>query len=406
MKGLEGGKVLITFSIVYPTRDRSFLLASGLKALELQTYRNFEVVVSDNPSDETAAVRELCETSTELDIKYVRAPQDSTMVANWNFALEKCSGDYIIFLTDKMSLLPGILERVVQSVNHFGPTDMVSWPSDVYSPSRFPDYLGPGSYHKVPRRNSPIHRKHGTPFDPVKELRRRAKAKVSRPNQHPRDYARGKIIFGAYSMSMVKRIQEEHGQLFWPLSADYTSMILGLGMARDSIELEKSGVVSVNTDISNGELNATNDQRALTGLKRSGQLKDDLDNMVVPGLYSAQHAIVSIDYKRMIARLEADIDMNVKNWTMHCFKDLSRPDRLWSSLAVKEEQFSIYREFLAELNRSQRFKLSLSLMFERGLEIVKKKFGRLNFFASPPYLPSVPFSRFEEIFASSLEEKL
>ena len=341
---------MVRFSVVYPTRDRPALLEAGLKLLSHQTSHNFEILVSDNPSDESFSVKDLCARFGELNIVYMRTPRELSMTENWNHALKFCSGSYVLYLTDKMALLPNTLEVLETMFGHFGPQDIVSWPSDAYTPTSFNDYLGPGTYSRVIGWSNATDPNGYRRFHPRKELERRLRGRVSRVKQTPHDYARGKIVFGAFSMDLIGTIQEKHGQLFWPGSPDYTSMVLGLGTASNCVELERSGVVSLNTDISNGELNATNDGRALTSLGRvSNGLSGIMDELMIPGLYSSQHAVVATDYVEMMSKLKSPLRPSSRNWTKHSFEDLNRKDRVWSSPEARKQQFDAYRKFVRGL---------------------------------------------------------
>ena len=350
----------ITFSIVVPTRDRLSLLETSLSIFRLHSYSHFEIVVADNPTSEENSAKELCHSFTDLPIRYIRADNPLDMAENWNFALEACSGDFILFLTDKMFLLPGVLDIVAEAAIDVEDLEIVSWPFDVYSPEDFQRYLGRGQYFRTRRTWEDSEKADWNFFDPRGELHKRYTAPTSRNDQSSRDYAIGKIVFGAYSRGLVDHIVARHGKLFWEGSPDYTSMILALGTAVQAIELSFSGVLAVNTDFSNGELNAKSDERSLQGIKRRG--KEGLEilrSMVVPGLYSSQHAVVSADYVRMARKLDERYELKVENWVFHCHSDLTRPDRSWSSDTAKKAQFRLLYRSARRLSFGVRFHLTM-----------------------------------------------
>lgn len=341
---------MVRFSIVYPTRDRSLLLDEGLRALTHQTTKDFQVVVSDNPTSDQSSVEHICKDFSELNLLYVRAPRDLSMTENWNHALNFCSGDYILYLTDKMALLPQTLERIDRAFEEAGSKEIISWPSDTYFPDSFDSYLGAGSYREVAPDFRQFNGRDWREYVPIAELESRLNARRSRNQQKPHDYARGKIVFGAYDINLIRRVQHEHGDLFFPRSPDYTSMVLALGMAPSALELRKSGVVSYNTDISNGQLNALSDKRALGWvLRESGGDLKNLQSLLIPGLYSSSHADVASDYVRMLAKLKSPLKPNLRNWVRHCSEDLTRADRAWSSPGVRSEQFETYRNFVRDM---------------------------------------------------------
>lgn len=127
-------------------------------------------------------------------------------------------------------------------------------------------------------------------------------------------------------------------------------MVLALGMAPSALELRQSGVVSYNTDISNGELNAKNNKRALERVSReSGGDSKNLQSLLIPELYSSSHAAVAEDYVRTLEKLKSPLKPNLRNWVRHCSEDLTRADRAWSSPGVRSEQFETYRNFVRDM---------------------------------------------------------
>ncbi len=273
------------FSLVYPTRHRPEFIQQALRILETQRHGDFEVVVCDNYIDPALSCEQICRDSGLANLTYVRPPQPVGMVENWNHALQFTTGDYVCYLTDKMFVLPDALGHVERALGAAGGTESVSWTTDIYNPASFADYFGGGRYWSVPSDvRSGLYRR----YSPTHELDRRGRAEVSRGEQSASEYARGKIVFGAYRRQLVERIVSRYGALFHNINPDYTSMMLGLTEAQDAIELALSCVVSVNTDISNGVLADTSDTAALGFLDSlAGGGEHILPNMLVPGLYAS-----------------------------------------------------------------------------------------------------------------------
>lgn len=333
------------FSLVYPTRHRPAFLAEALKLLELQSNKDFEVIVSDNWVDPALSCEAICDSAILPSLKYVRPPSPVGMVANWNYATQFATGDYVCVFTDKMFLLPDALARAERAIlaaekTSGEPVEIVSWVSDAYQPNRYPDYFGAGSYSAVQADADTT--EEYISFSPSDELAWKVQGHVSRYEQTPSQYCRGKIVFGAYHRSLITRIEERFGMLFHDISPDYTSMVLALAVAKNAIELRSSAVVSISTDLSNGMLAAVHDQHAIGYLK---SLTDDVsgfsDNMLVPGLYASQANIVSHDYLSLSRRFELDVALESRNWLCHCIEDLGRPDRVWSSGEVEREQSAL-----------------------------------------------------------------
>jgi glycosyltransferase involved in cell wall biosynthesis len=98
---------LITIGI--PTRNRSSLLKRCLDAAFAQTYRNIEVLVSDNAStDNTLAVLDSIDDSR---LRVLRNRQDIGASENFATCIREAKGDYIVLVSDDNFLDPTFLEK-------------------------------------------------------------------------------------------------------------------------------------------------------------------------------------------------------------------------------------------------------------------------------------------------------
>lgn len=94
-------------SVIVPTYNSSATLENCLKALELQTYPNIEIIVVDYYSkDDTVNIAKKY-TSRVFQVKGLRS-------AARNYGAKKASGDYIIFIDADMKLTPRVIEECVQ----------------------------------------------------------------------------------------------------------------------------------------------------------------------------------------------------------------------------------------------------------------------------------------------------
>ena len=337
------------FSLVYPTRHRPDFVAQALAFVREQgDADNFEVIVCDNFIDPELSCEDVCIASGLTNIRYVRPTAPLGMVDNWNYAVQFATGDYVCIFTDKIFLLPGALERIDRALTYVHEPEIISWVSDAFQPSRYPDYFGAGEYTATQADDATA--APAVAYEPLDALRIKCRGDVSRYEQTPSQYCRGKMVFGAYSRELIGRIVAKYGQLFLDISPDYTSMVLALAEAKSACELSSSAVVSIATDISNGVLTSTNDALSLKYLRLlSGNINDMMANTLVPGLYASQANIVSHDYLAVQRRYGIDVTLDVRNWLVYCIEDLSRPDRVWSSADVEQEQTNIMHRFIGAL---------------------------------------------------------
>lgn len=329
----------VRFSLVYPTRHRPQFVEMALAFLERQGYDNFEVIVSDNFVDANLSCEATARKPRAFPVRYVRPPTPLSMVANWNYALQFATGDYVCYFTDKMFLLPGTL-GLVDRVLHEVQADIVAWVDNKFQPDAYPDYFGEGAYvlEKPGVREGALFDQ----FDPLAELRKKATAAIPRTWQDASTYARGKFCFGAYSRRLISRVVDRAGVMFHDISPDYTSMVLGLALAETAVEIAQPGIVHIGTDLSNGGQSEVRDDVALRFLSELESYPQLLSEMLVPGLYSCQHNVVAHDYLCMQRRFGLPFEVNERNWLSHIGADLDVTGRRWSSPEVEAEQRALY----------------------------------------------------------------
>jgi len=87
-------------SVIITTYNRYELLIKAIKKVKQQTYKNIEIIVSDDCStDLTFKIQE-----NYPEIKYIKTQQNIGYSKNSKFALTHAKGDYVIFLCDDDSL--------------------------------------------------------------------------------------------------------------------------------------------------------------------------------------------------------------------------------------------------------------------------------------------------------------
>jgi hypothetical protein len=103
-----------TVSVVVPTRDRCDTLASTLRTCLEQSYPSLTILVCDNCSvDRTRAVVAEYQDSR---LQYVRSPKRLSMSANWEFALQHVTTDYMLVLGDDDGLVIDSLSPLMSYV--------------------------------------------------------------------------------------------------------------------------------------------------------------------------------------------------------------------------------------------------------------------------------------------------
>lgn len=125
-------------SIVIPTRSRARLLTYAVRSALEQSYRDIEVLICDNDSqDDTPAV--VASFGGDSRVRYIRTSGPLSMPDNWDFALKQAHGDFVTFLTDDSVLFPRSIESVMGELTRTG-QDVAVWRHAAYY---YPDWYEP-----------------------------------------------------------------------------------------------------------------------------------------------------------------------------------------------------------------------------------------------------------------------
>jgi glycosyltransferase involved in cell wall biosynthesis len=272
------------FSLVVPTRDRPDLLEFCLASLAAQTFDDAEVVVSDNPTQ--APAREVYERHARPGWRYVRREQAVPMHENFERGCAEASGDYVAVVIDKTVLHPSALEVADRALEVEPRAEIVTWWNEGYDPVDEVHELAGGRFHPTARIVSPM------PYDPATELAVRF-ANAKRRGAELVQYFRGKIVFGAFSRTLLDRIREHTGRLFYPLAPDYTSMVPACVLANGAIDVGRPLLVSYNSARSNGRMQSIDPAHARRFIETADPAI--IDALPIPGLYASQHNVVAYD---------------------------------------------------------------------------------------------------------------
>lgn len=332
------------FSFVLPTRHRPQFVAQALETFRQQHDAGCELIVCDNWTDPALSAEAVVRDAALAHVHYVRPPEPLSMVDNWQYAIGHARGTYVGMLTDKIFLIPGAVARIRAGLQHAGEPEMLCWATDFHRARTFPDYFGAGVYTMVQAHEPGDGLT--TPFDPAAVLDERGRAVFTRGEQSRSLYCRGKISFGVYHRDLLRRLERRFGAIFRDISPDYTSMVLGLAEAQSGADLASSAVVSIVTDLSNGERASADDRSSLAYLEHlsSGSVDALLADALVAGVYASQANVVARDYRAMQRAFGLTFAFDPVHWAVHTLEDLVNPERRWSTPAVQDDQMQrVYR---------------------------------------------------------------
>ena len=127
------------FSVLIPTRNRLELLRYAVQTVLRQDYDDWEVIISDNNSDEDIAgyVASL----RDPRVRYFRTQRFVPVTDNWNFAMSKSVGDYVVMLGDDDCLLRGYLRSLFELIHRYAAPDFLYTDAIQYAyPDAIPDH--------------------------------------------------------------------------------------------------------------------------------------------------------------------------------------------------------------------------------------------------------------------------
>lgn len=126
------------FSVLLPTRNRLEYLKFAVESVRRQDYDNWEIIISDNFSEDD--IKGFVDELADSRIHYVRTSSFVPVTENWNNALKRSNGDYVIMLGDDDGLLPGYFSTLLQSIDQFPDPDFIYVSAMFYAyPGVMPD---------------------------------------------------------------------------------------------------------------------------------------------------------------------------------------------------------------------------------------------------------------------------
>ena len=111
------------FSVLLPTRNRLDLLKLAIESVRRQDYDNWEIIISDNNSEED--IKTYISALSDERIKYFRTESFLPVTENWNKALNICSGDYFVMLGDDDCLMQGYFLKMKSYIEKFNDPDLI-----------------------------------------------------------------------------------------------------------------------------------------------------------------------------------------------------------------------------------------------------------------------------------------
>jgi glycosyltransferase involved in cell wall biosynthesis len=129
----------VKFSVLLPTHNRLELLRYAVYSVMHQNYDDWEIIIFDNASEED--VKGYVDSLDDDRVRYYRTTEFVSVTQNWNNALERATGDYVIMLGDDDGLVQGFFRIVVELIEQYEYPNLIYTDAYVYAyPGVVPGY--------------------------------------------------------------------------------------------------------------------------------------------------------------------------------------------------------------------------------------------------------------------------
>lgn len=214
------------FSILMPTRNRAHLLPYAVQSVLEQGFNDYEVIVSDNHSDDET--EKIIRPLTSDKVRYFRTDGVLSMPDNFEFALSKARGQWIMCLADDDAYCPSLLTHVADVLQRTK-TNILSWHSATYWHDTYGKSFAGNQLMLYPFSGL-VER-----FDTRPELEGlfTLNAMTGRGNQRlPR------MINSCCSMETIHAIKKRAGRFFIPPAPDYSTCAAMLSLENEYAYLD------------------------------------------------------------------------------------------------------------------------------------------------------------------------
>lgn len=127
------------FSVLLPTHNRLEYLRYAVETVLRQDYADWELIISDN--DSTDDIAGYIQSVGDSRIKYYRTDRFVPVTDNWNNALQKSGGDYVIMLGDDDCLMRGFFSTMAGLIETYKRPPFIFTDAYLFGyPGVLPDY--------------------------------------------------------------------------------------------------------------------------------------------------------------------------------------------------------------------------------------------------------------------------
>lgn len=349
------------FTVIIPQKDRAEYLYWTLKTCMLQDYPNFEVIVSDDCSEDNSV--EVVEKLVRKDsrIRLFAHKQHLGMRENFEFALRQVQPGYVMALGGDDGLLPGCIQKMYEIIKETG-TQLLTWPHARFSYE---------NEHSVGHNLVTFKRTKNSGYRKMKSsdfLKRLAKTFIYQIDECPMMYIKGIV-----STELIDRVKSRTGDGYFyycPTPDGFSGVVLA-GEVEEYIYANESLSIGGSTTKSQGQNYRRTDAKSRA---ESVQFFEDnarktMHAQLASQPYSPLETLMSADYLLTASDLPG--------WPGKCF-EISFENLLIQSFKHIQNSFYHNDVLVRELNilKALAEQHGLSDLFQRLYKSTYKKVAK------------------------------
>lgn len=255
-------------SIVVPTRNRAYLLKSAITSVINQDYKNLEIIICDNFSADNT--KEIVESFCDERIVYIKTDKPLSMPDNWEFALNRVTGDYVAYITDDSFLMPKCISNALNELQK-SDSKVVVWKHCTYFSS---NWLEPEKRNNlyIPKASQRSYI-----LNSNESLKKLFNDSDSMNTKVP------KSINSLCHRSIIEKVVNKQGRFFLPIAPDWSSAAGVLLNTENYLFIDKVFYIDSVTTASVGAVAAFNAGDSLQEfLKEFNKKTEDLFFLGIP----------------------------------------------------------------------------------------------------------------------------
>jgi hypothetical protein len=223
-----------TFTVLLPAKGRPKLVRDALVSVLDQSYRDFEVIISNNGAD--PAVRDsIADILGDPRVRYLEQPRVLPMPEHWELISLLACGRYLTVLTDRSVLKQGALAAISELHTAGGPaTEIVTWSWDLY-------YDDIGILLPFAGRSQP---------PAVLESATLALDSLRYGRPYPYKLPRG--LNSSVSLGLIAKVRTHNGTAFSPINPDFSFAYNCLMCHPQLTHIDRALMISQGLSVSGG----------------------------------------------------------------------------------------------------------------------------------------------------------